>query len=64
MDNTTQTLAQNTTHKNELYISNIIMRVTGWGLRLPAKELLGQNVLKAYKVNKDQKIKLKKRRDE
>lgn len=62
-DNTTQTLAQNTTHKNELHISNIIMRVTGWGLRLPATELLGPNVLKACKVNKDRKIKLKKRRD-
>lgn len=64
MDNTTQTLAQNTTHKNELHISNIIMRVTGWGLWLPAMELLDQNLLKARKVNKDQKIKLKRRRDE
>lgn len=39
------------------------MRVTGWGLTLPATELLGQqqsslvkNVLKACNVNKDQKI--------
>lgn len=46
-----------TSHKDELHISNITMRITDWGLILLATEVLGQNVLKAYNVNKDQKKK-------
>lgn len=42
MDSTTIDFMHGTPSKNELYISNIIIRVIGWDLYFPATELLGQ----------------------
>lgn len=45
--NSTTETTHRAPHENELHISTIIMRVTGWGLTLPATELLGQKCVKS-----------------
>lgn len=45
-DSTTHTM-HTPLHKDELHISTGVTRVTGWGLTLPATELLGRKCVKS-----------------